>query len=315
MSPWNQLPSLPLASLVLALLFTPACQPPAETPEISQESEPELVADPYLTVGTATSEDGLSVAYSTRGGGATTLVFIHGWSCDRTYWSEQISDLAQDYRVVTLDLGGHGDSGQNREQWTFTSLAEDIRAVVEHLDLDRVVLIGHSMGGPVSLEAAAMLEERVVGVIGVDALHDVSFEYPSEVWQQLLASYDQDFKGTCGEMVRSMFTATAEPALMEQIEGDMCSAPPAIAVALLRRFENFDFSAAMAAVQAPITVINSAVHPTNIAINREVSPHFEAVIMEQVGHFLMMEKPEEFNRHLREVLEGWKQGEAEQGQI
>ncbi len=319
MSIWNRLPSrplaslplsgLPLAGLLFALLLTPACQPPAESPETSLESEPELVADPYLTVGTATSADGLSVAYSTRGGGATTLVFIHGWSCDRTYWSEQIDDLARDYRVVTLDLGGHGDSGEDRQEWTFASLAEDVRAVVEHLDLQRVVLVGHSMGGPVGLLAAAMLPSRVVGMVGVDTLHDVTFEFPPEVWQQLLASYDKDFKGTCGEMVRSMASPTAEPGFMEQIEADMCSAPPTIAVALFSRFGDFDFSAAMAAVQVPITVINAATNPTNLVANREVSPQFEAIIMEQVGHFLMMEQPEEFNQHLRKVLEGWEQGD------
>ena len=295
-----------LAALATAVGLAIACQQPSEPSEPAPpplESAEEVVADPFLSIGMATSEDGLSVAYSTRGGGTPALVFLHGWSCDRSYWSGQIDDMARDYRVVTVDLGGHGDSGQNRSQWTFTALAEDVRAVVEKLDLPKVILVGHSMGGQVSLEAARLMPQRVVALVGVDTLHDVTFKYPPDVWTDLVASYERDFVGTCGQMVRSIFPATAEPALVERIEADMCSAPRHIALPLFRRFGEYDAAAAMASLTVPIRAINAAVLPTRVEANRQFSPNFDATLMEGVGHFLMMEKPAEFNELLRGVLE------------
>jgi pimeloyl-ACP methyl ester carboxylesterase len=82
-------------------------------------------------------------------------VFVHCWACDRTYWREQVDVFAADHQVVTLDLAGHGESGAGRETWTVKGLAGDVQAVVEALDLERVILIGHSMGGPVSRRHAA----------------------------------------------------------------------------------------------------------------------------------------------------------------
>ncbi|HSL83506.1 MAG TPA: alpha/beta fold hydrolase, partial [Thermoanaerobaculia bacterium] len=119
---------------------------------------------------TATVEaaDGVPIVYEVSGpaeAAGPALVFVHCWACDRTYWREQVDVFAADHRVVTLDLAGHGESGAGREAWTVTGLAGDVRAVVEALAreerLERVILIGHSMGGPVSLEAARLMPERV----------------------------------------------------------------------------------------------------------------------------------------------------------
>jgi pimeloyl-ACP methyl ester carboxylesterase len=113
---------------------------------------------------TLTAPDGVRIVYDDRGQGATALVFVHCWSCDRTFWREQADVFSDGYRVVTLDLAGHGESGKNRKTWTVAGLGGDVRAVVEKLGLKRVILVGHSMGGPVSLDAARQLRGRVVGV-------------------------------------------------------------------------------------------------------------------------------------------------------
>src|SRR5437867_8235652 len=91
-----------------------------------------------------------------RGQVTPALVFVHGWSCDSGYWKHQLDHFARNHQVVTLDLAGHGESGLDRENWTLQGFVEDLVAVVETLHLKKAVLIGHSMGGDVIIEAAKL---------------------------------------------------------------------------------------------------------------------------------------------------------------
>src|SRR5262245_59091744 len=98
---------------------------------------------------TVRAEDGLGIVCEARGQGDTALVFLHGWCGGREYWKHQVDAFAADYRVVALDQAGHGESGKDRKAWTAGALAGDVEAVVKALGLKRVILVGHSMGGPV----------------------------------------------------------------------------------------------------------------------------------------------------------------------
>src|SRR5687768_8178230 len=111
---------------------------------------------------TVSSFDGVPISYEVYGSGKSpTLVFVHGWSCDRSYWDAQRIPLSKQYQIVTLDLAGHGQSGMGREAWTIASYGEDVAAVVKELDLEDAILIGHSMGGDVIVEAARHLPKRL----------------------------------------------------------------------------------------------------------------------------------------------------------
>src|SRR5207237_10621616 len=126
----------------------------------------------------------------------TSLVFLHGWCGDREYWKHQADAFAGDYRVVTLDQAGHGESGKDRKVWSAGGLAGDVEAVVKALGLKRVILVGHSMGGPVALLAAKRMPGTVVAVIGVDTLQNAEFKMPEEMTKKFLAAFEADFKGT-----------------------------------------------------------------------------------------------------------------------
>ena len=128
--------------------------------------------EPVSRAGTARTADGVPIRYEVRGRGDPALVFIHGWASDRSVWQEQVNIFARGHTLVTVDLGGHGASGANRASWSIASLAQDVVTVVKALGLKRVVLIGHSMGGPVALLAAGRMPDRILGVIGVDTLHN-----------------------------------------------------------------------------------------------------------------------------------------------
>src|SRR5580765_8013993 len=89
--------------------------------------------------GTVRADDGIDIVYESRGKGDTALVFLHGWCGDREYWKHQADVFAADFRVVTLDQAGHGESGKDRKQWTTASLADDVKTVAKALELKRVI--------------------------------------------------------------------------------------------------------------------------------------------------------------------------------
>src|SRR6267143_1352983 len=101
------------------------------------------------------------------------LVLVHCWTCDSSFWQDQVARLAKSRQVVTLDLAGHGRSGRTRKDYTMEAFGQDVKAVADKLKLDRMVLVGHSMGGAVILEAAKRLGSRVVGLVPIDTLLDV----------------------------------------------------------------------------------------------------------------------------------------------
>lgn len=259
--------------------------------------------------GSTASADGVEIAYTVHRVGSPTLVLVHGWMCDQGYWEAQIPALAERFGVVTLDLAGHGASGSNRERWTIPSLADDVRAVIARLGLERVIVAGHSMGGRVALDVARSLPGTVIGVIGVDTLHTAAESWDPEQVERLLAGLENDFTATCNTFVRGMFVAGTDAALVDRIAGDMCSGPGEVGAALLGSYVEFEVAAAFAQAGVPIRALNSDLWPTNLEGNRAVSD-FDAVILEGYGHFLMQEAPQELARLMVETASAIASGET-----
>lgn len=265
-----------------------------------------LVAGP----GTVAASDGVEIAYTVSGAGSPALVFIHGWMCDQTFWAAQVEGFSQTNTVLTIDLPGHGLSGMNRDDWPLLAFGGDVQKVVEHLDLTDIVLIGHSMGGPVALEAARLMPNRTRAIIAVDSLQDADAEYDPDQIAGIFEAYEADFTGTCLQFTSSMFLENADPELVDRVTSDMCDHSPEISIALLREFFDYDLGQALVAVDVPVRYINAPMYPTNPEVNRTYQPDFDGVIMEGVGHFLMMEEPEEFNDLLKQVVDGLQQAEG-----
>jgi pimeloyl-ACP methyl ester carboxylesterase len=222
--------------------------------------------------------------------------------CDQTHWAEQIDPFSADSTVVTVDLPGHGKSGLGREGWPLMAFGADVAAVVDHLGLDRVILVGHSMGGPVALEAARLMPNRVIGVVGVDSLQDADHEYDPEQIAGFVAAFENDFEGTCAHFVASMFTDGADSNLVERIRAGMCAGSPDVGVAIMRQYVDYDLGTALSAIDVPVRCVNCSKWPTEIEANRAYHPDFDAVTIDGPGHFLMLETPEEFNRRLAEAI-------------
>jgi pimeloyl-ACP methyl ester carboxylesterase len=282
------------------------CEKKGEEPVDVVEKE----AEPTIIVDNAISVDGISIAYEVRGEGEPALVFIHGWCCDRSYWEEQLPHFAEKYKVVAIDLAGHGESGLDRKEWTMGAFGEDVVAVVNKLNLDQVVLIGHSMGGLVILEAARRMPKRVIGLVGVDTLQNFEDKFTQEQIDDWFTPLRSNFAEATRNFVRTMFTPNSDPALVEKIATDMPSSPQEVGLGALEGcvdFQNNEIIRVLQEVQAPITCISSDKYPTNVETNQRYAPSFQAKIMSGVGHFNMMEGPETFNRLLEETIQEFVQ--------
>ena len=251
----------------------------------------------------ADSSDGVRIAFQRAGSGAPTLVFVHGWSCDLGYWNAQVEYFRKECTVIAIDLAGHGESGMNRAAWTIESFAADVIAVLERLDVTDAILIGHSMGGPVVLEAGIRAYDRVRGVIGVEAFFDD--------WPLLDAEpFRQSFRETTTAFVRSMFVSDVDRGLVERVASDMASGNETVGIGALeslRQWATNDFQRALRKTRVPVRLIQRERVPDQLTIVHEHAPHlmsFDIAVMPNVGHFVMIEQPAAFNRVLEQVVDG-----------
>jgi pimeloyl-ACP methyl ester carboxylesterase len=255
---------------------------------------------------TIKADDGLEIVCEIRGKGDTALIFLHGWCGDRAYWKNQADAFAGDYCVVTLDQAGHGESGKDRKQFTTASLAGDVEAVAKALGLKRVILIGHSMGGPVSLQAAKRMPGTVVAVIGVDTLQNADVKANEEARKGFIAMFEKDFKGTMRAGLGGLLHEKTDAVLAKWLVSRADAQDEKMAVALMRDLSGLDTKVLLKEAKVPVRCINSAggfkfFTKTDIAANKQYAD-YNAVLIEEVGHYPMLEKPMEFNQKLREVL-------------
>jgi pimeloyl-ACP methyl ester carboxylesterase len=242
------------------------------------------------------------IHFTALGKGEPALIFVHGWTLNGTFWEQQLGHFAATYQVVAVDLAGHGESGVGRDHWTMEAFGGDVAAVVDELNLDRVVLIGHSMGGAVVLEAARRLGGRVAGLVFVDSFFDPDNESPEEEEKEIVELFRADFRGNVGSTSKQyFFTADADSLLKERIANHMSSFDPNIGVAAITELFAYEDWEVIGEMDVPMAAINANMYPTNV--ERLYDYGVEPYIMEGVGHFLMMERPEEFNRILEEAIQ------------
>ena len=262
-------------------------------PVVAVEQKTEVVA----------AADGVPIHYSVQGKGEPSLVFVHCWSCDRHLWDNQVAAFAKNHRVVTIDLPGHGESGQQRKKWSIEEYGQDVKQVVTKLDLKRVILVGSSMGGPIALEAARRMPERVVGIVPVDTLQNVDQKIPPEQLDSILKQLRADYKGTVTTMMNQFFFAPGSPAAVkERIINETVSRPPDLALTILESVMSYDQAQGLSGIKVPIHAINSDLNPTNLEANRKYAPQFEVSVMKGVGHYPMLEDPARFNSLLTEAI-------------
>ncbi len=253
----------------------------------------------------AEAPDGVHIEYRVYGKGEPAVVLVHGWSCNENYWNAQVDPLKAHYTVVLVDLAGHGASGKNRTDWSMGNYGEDVATVVRQLPNHQVVLVGHSMGGTVALEATRRIGDRVIGIIAVDALKSIGQPpMPEKQIETRIAAFRADFIGETRKFVsESLFPKSANPLIVNKVAYDMSLASPVVAVASMQALLSTDLAPVVADIHVPVMAINSDLAPTDDARIRKSLPDFKADVIPHTSHFLMMDDAQRFNPVLLRDIE------------
>jgi pimeloyl-ACP methyl ester carboxylesterase len=239
------------------------------------------------------------VRYETAGPRhGTPVILIHGWACDSSFWSLQVPELAHRFRVLTIDLPGHGKSDKPLLDYEGPLFAKAVLAVMDAEKIDRAVLVGHSMGTEIAGRLLHEAPDRVVALVSLDGV--VTRTFPARA-KELGSS----MRGPSGVEVRrkfieQMFTPATPPDLRNEIVVKMLATPPYVAASAMEHSPRWDFRDR---VTIPVLAINTSRNSERRRkIHEEVFADLEYVEIDQAGHFLHMEKPAEVNAKLMEFI-------------
>jgi len=251
---------------------------------------------------TVLSKDGVRIAYSVYGKGEPALVFVHGWCGSRSVWHKQIPYFAKKYKVVALDLAGHGKSGSQRKVYTQEAFGEDVAAVVNAEKENKVILIGHSMSGTVILEANRLIKDKVRGLVAIDTLENFEYVAIPEDRIKYIDPLKKDFVKNSGLFMRDMFNKNADPKLIEQVVRNVSLSNPEIAISTIECYFNTPVIPLLADVNVSLWCLSADLWQSYPEINSKYLKNYHLRVMPGLGHFLMVESPDEFNRQLEDII-------------
>jgi 3-oxoadipate enol-lactonase len=257
--------------------------------------------------------DGTRLHYWTAGEGAPVLL-VHGLSDDHGLWRYQVPALAERYRVITLDVRGHGRSDKPSVPWDVPTLAGDLVALLDELQLDSAVLVGLSMGGGISQTAAIRHPERVRAL----ALLSTSSSFPEATrerfrWRAEVAERE-GLEPLVDSMVERWFTPEFRAAHPDQVERAratvLANDPPAFAAAC-RANAARDWTGELDRIACPVLVLAGAQDPGEATRSAEVFGgrlrDVEVHVIDGTSHLLPIEQPERVNQLLLRFLERLEQ--------
>ena len=232
-----------------------------------------------------------------------TLLFVTGWSADHTAWDDQIHYFKDKYNVIVLDLPGFGHSGENRKLWTIEQYGNDIAELSNYLQLNDIFLIGHSLGGPVVLEAAIKMQENVRGIVLVDILQDPHYKYDSSFVINYVDNYAHNFKNYEYHLKYHRNDSSLTNRYMHMLPpGDKVPESWFLIWFEVFRWIKEDCVDVISELEIPVRGIYSDRFEIATTVWNTYVDDFEARVIDNSGHFLNWEYPDEFNDLLNEII-------------
>ena len=243
------------------------------------------------------ASNGIELNVEQRGAGVPALVFLHYWGGSSRTWRHVIEILAPEFRTVTIDHRGWGRSAAPARGYALADMADDAEAVIETLDLERYVLVGHSMGGKVAQLLASRRPRGLVGLALVAPSPPSPLNLPLEIRQGMVHAYES----------RASIIATVEqvlapdgldPADLETVIADSLAGAPAAKVAWPLAASQEDITGAVAGIDVPVVVISGEhdrVDPPDILRRELLSriPQAQLHVLPRVGHLSPFEAPDD----------------------
>ena len=246
---------------------------------------------------------GIKLVYDSRGKGRPAFVFIHGWTCDRSFFAPQAKHFGRRHRVVSLDLRGHGESDKPQGAYPINAYVDDIAFLIGTLRLGKVVAIGHSMGGITALELAVAHPDKVAAIVMVDPAPLV---WPPELKtgvDAIVAAIEAGNQEPRRQFIAdALFMKTSDKALKKRVLKVRMAAPSHVAANAMKGILSYDGVSAAARCKVPALHL-AATPPLN-------PPHLMSQWLPTVvngwtvgaGHFNMMEVPDQVNSMIAAFL-------------
>jgi pimeloyl-ACP methyl ester carboxylesterase len=240
--------------------------------------------------------DGNRIHYQNYGKGSEALVLIHGWTCSVESWRDQVPDFAKRNRVIVIDLPGHGQSDKPEVAYTMELFARAVDAVMQDAGVKRAVLVGHSMGTPIARQFYRKYPQKTLGIVIVDgALRPFG---DKKLMEGFIAGFrGPNYKEAGKQMFAGMAGPNLSPELQAKIQASFLNTPQYVLVSAMEGMAD-DSIWGPDKINMPVLAIMAKSPfwpPDTEQFYRSIAPDLEFQIMDGVGHFLMMEKPKQFN--------------------
>ena len=239
--------------------------------------------------------DGAKIHYKSYGKGKDALVLIHGWSCNLENWRDQIPDLAKRNRVIALDLPGHGQSDKPQIAYTMDLFANAIDAVMRDAKVERAVLVGHSMGTPVARQFYRKYPQKTLGIVIVDG--GLRVFGTKEMRDGFLTMFRSPGYKEAGAQFFAQTMKNLPAAEQERANQSFANTPQYVLVSAMESMSN-EALYGPDKINVPVFAIIAKSPfwpPDTEEFLHGLAPDLELQWWDGVGHFLMMEKPKQFN--------------------
>jgi pimeloyl-ACP methyl ester carboxylesterase len=243
----------------------------------------------------------VKIHYDNRGKGDEALVFVHGWNCNADFWRPQMNDFGS-LHLIAVDLVGHGKSDKPHVPYTMEYFARSIDAVLTDAKVKRAVLVGHSMGTPVVRQFYRLFPERTAGLVIVDGALRMLF--PKEQMDQFIAPIKADYKAAAPGVIDGILSALKDEKLRTEIKTAMLLTPDYVAISAMEGLADTSLYS-NDSIKVPVLAVLAKSPfwpPDTETFLRSLAPNLQYVEWDGVSHFLMMEKPQDFDQTVQGFL-------------
>ncbi len=246
-------------------------------------------------------------------GSGIPLLFLHGWCMSSVVWQSQFTQLNRDFRVIAPDLRGHGKSRAVSGHFDFDRYAEDLEDLVQCLELERIILIGWSMGAQIALQAFDALTEKLAGLVLVSATpcFTVKDDFPFglacneafgmrlKVTRNLIRALD----GFHGRMFAEGEAGDPHTAIrIKELLDSVVPPDASVAVEALDSLADADMRPLLARISLPVLILNGDRDPVCLPQASDyLAGHIKFAIQKVFsgcGHAFFITRPEMFNNEI-----------------
>ncbi|MDX2251403.1 MAG: alpha/beta fold hydrolase [Nitrospira sp.] len=251
--------------------------------------------------------NGVTLAYSDRGAGLP-LVFLHAFPLNRTMWTAQEQALSSQFRVITIDLRGHGESDAPLWRYTLDQAADDVRALMDHLSVRQAVLVGLSMGGYILFAFYRKFADRVKGLVLADTKAQAdTAEGKDGRFQMAQTAYKKGAAAVADIMIPKLLspaTIQTRPDIVrrvrDMIEGNQISGIAGDLMAMAERADSIPY---LKQIACPTHIIvgelDQATPPSDAELMAERIPGARLSIIPGAAHLANLEQPDRFTQIVR----------------